>query len=132
MINANEAILQRWIEEVWNKGNEEAIDELFDKDGVAVCLITPRHHPIRGIENLKQYFRQIREAFLDIDITVIELFSEGEKVVASCGFKANRRKVNSEGTVRIIPINVTGLCQIKVRNTKIFDAWNNFDVLSGT
>ena len=36
------ALVRRWFEEVWNKGREEAIDEMFAEDGVAHGLATGR------------------------------------------------------------------------------------------
>ena len=35
MSNENKALIHRWFEEVWNKGREEVIDELFAADGIA-------------------------------------------------------------------------------------------------
>jgi hypothetical protein len=34
MSEDNGTLMRRWFEEVWNKGNAEAIDELFDADGI--------------------------------------------------------------------------------------------------
>ena len=54
----NVAIVRRWFEEVWNKGREDAVDEMFAEEGVAHGLADesgaelrgPRRHP--GIEDL--------------------------------------------------------------------------------
>ncbi len=35
MSDENKALIRRWFEEVWNKGREEAIDEMFAADGIA-------------------------------------------------------------------------------------------------
>jgi len=35
MSDEMKSVLHRWFEEVWNKGREEAIDELFAEDGIA-------------------------------------------------------------------------------------------------
>ncbi|MBC7931852.1 MAG: ester cyclase, partial [Rubrivivax sp.] len=34
MSEDNKALMRRWFEEVWNKGREDAIDELFAEEGL--------------------------------------------------------------------------------------------------
>lgn len=129
-VGENEAILRRWIEEVWNKGSEKTIEELFDAAGVVVSPATMSETPIRGIDEFKAFYRQIRQIFSDIKVTIGDVFEEGEKVVAFCHFSAKRRLSDSNGTVRLIPVISSGLCQIKVDGGKIYDSWNNFDLFS--
>ena len=42
MSEENKEVLRRWFEEVWNKGRAEAIEEMFDENGIAHGLSTIR------------------------------------------------------------------------------------------
>ena len=53
MIEDNKAFIRRWFEEVWNKGREEAIDEMFAAEGVANGLVDESGQPLRGPEGFK-------------------------------------------------------------------------------
>lgn len=128
MMTENEAILRRWIDEVWNNGKLETIDELFDEQGAAICPINPPENPIRGVDGFKKFFHQTGELFTDIFMTVEEASDDGEKVVALCTFSANRIHRDEDGNVTKKPVKISGLCQIKVANGKIYEAWNNFDL----
>ena len=48
MSDETKSILHRWFEEVWNKGREEAIDELFAEDGIAHGLADEQGEALRG------------------------------------------------------------------------------------
>jgi predicted ester cyclase len=128
MISENEAILHRWIDEVWNNGKLETIDELFDEQGAAMSPINEPENPVRGIDAFKKFFHQTGELFTDIFMTVEESFDDGEKVVALCTFTANRINKDADGNIIKKPVKVSGLCQIKIAKGKIYEAWNNLDL----
>lgn len=130
MISENEAILRRWVDEVWNNGKLETIEELFDEQGAAICPINPPENPIRGVEGFKKFFHQTAELFADIFMTVDESSGDGEKVVALCTFTANRIHKDADGNITKTPVKVSGLCQIKVADGKIYEAWNNLDLVN--
>jgi len=46
MSEDNGTLMRRWFEEVWNKGNAEAIDELFDTDGIVHGLASDAGQPL--------------------------------------------------------------------------------------
>ena len=48
MSEHNKAFIRRWFEEVWNKGREEAIDEMFAEEGVANGLVDDAGQSLRG------------------------------------------------------------------------------------
>lgn len=128
MLTENEAIARRWIEEVWNQGKEETIDELFSETGTAICPFNSRDKPLIGIKELKDFFWRIGREFSDFKITVEEVATDSEKVVALCNLSAKRRDTEADGTIIWTTINVTGIYQVKIRDGKVYDAWNNFDL----
>jgi steroid delta-isomerase-like uncharacterized protein len=76
----NKAIVSRWLDEFWNKGNVAIIDEL---GAPAVLMYYPLTGERRGRESLKQMIRQFRTGFPDASFSLTEDFiAEGDKMVA--------------------------------------------------
>jgi hypothetical protein len=48
MSTESKDLIRRWFEEVWNKGREDAIDEMFAADGVAHGLTEEGDKTMRG------------------------------------------------------------------------------------
>jgi hypothetical protein len=58
--------MRRSTEEIFNKGNLDVADEIYDKDYVG-------HIPsdeIKGPEGMKQFVSQFRNAFPDLKVTI--------------------------------------------------------------
>ncbi len=126
----NTALIRRWFEEVWNKGREEAVDEMFADDGVANGLVDDAGQPLRGPEGFKPFFRRFREAFPEIDVTVEDTVSEGDKVAARCTVRGSHRGDSLGLAATNKPVEFTGICIVRVRDGKIAEAWNSFDFMS--
>jgi steroid delta-isomerase-like uncharacterized protein len=127
MSEENKAFVRRWFEEVWNKGREEAIDEMFAADGVAHGL---GDESLRGAEGFKPFFRAFREAFPDVEVVVEDTVAEGDKVVARCRVRASHRGDTLGYAATHQPTEFTGMTIARVRDGKIVEAWNNFDFMS--
>ena len=78
MIHDNKAIILRWFEEVWNQGNEAAIDELLAPHAVAHGLDHAESVGKTGPEAFKPFYRMFRGAFPDIYIHVDDIIEEGD------------------------------------------------------
>lgn len=124
----NEAIYHRWIEEVWNKGNDDAIEELFDENGVAEYQYLGKDNPIRGIDGYKKFVRWKRRLFTDIHITIEQIATNGNKVIAVCVLTANYRSDDLKDLEKPKTIQVSGLCQATFENGKIIRIWNNINL----
>jgi steroid delta-isomerase-like uncharacterized protein len=68
----------RWFDEVWNKGREEAIDELTTAD--ALCFGFPQPQSVLNREEFKAYVREFRRTFSHIHVRVEETVAEGYRV----------------------------------------------------
>ncbi|HEY0101831.1 MAG TPA: ester cyclase [Pyrinomonadaceae bacterium] len=123
------AVVSRWFEEVWNKGREEAIDELFAEDGVAHGLADETGEPLRGASGFKPFFRNFRSAFPDIEVVVEDAIAEGDKVAARCRVRATHAGDSLGFAATQRAIEFTGMTFLRVRDGKIVEAWNNFDFL---
>ncbi len=78
-VEENKALVRRVYEEIHNKGNFAAVDEL-----VAINFIDHNAPPeiSPGPEGIKQTFTMFRNAFPDLNVTVEDMIAEGDKVVA--------------------------------------------------
>jgi len=130
MSKEGRALIHRWFEEVWNKGREDAIDEMFAADGVAHGLADGHDQKLRGPDGFKPFFRKFREAFPDLQVVVEDSITEGDLVAARCTVRGNHTG-NSLGVAATNkPVEFTGMTIARVRDGKIVEAWNNFDFMS--
>lgn len=77
MSEQNKAIVRRSLEEVYNRGNLDAVDELVSEDFLAHTT----SQDIRGAMQMKQYVRELRRAFPDLHMVIDDQIAEGDKVV---------------------------------------------------
>jgi steroid delta-isomerase-like uncharacterized protein len=80
MSEENKALVRRYFEEIWDKGNLDLIDELFTTDFV-------RHGPtategeVRGQEGFESLVSMYRSALPDLRVSIEDLIAEGDRVV---------------------------------------------------
>jgi steroid delta-isomerase-like uncharacterized protein len=73
---ANLTIVRRLLEEGWNQGRLEVVDELVARDAV------PAHEsPSPGRQSWKDAIVMYRSAFPDLNYRIDDLFGAGDKVV---------------------------------------------------
>jgi steroid delta-isomerase-like uncharacterized protein len=126
----NVSLIRRWFEEVWNQGREEAIDELFDEEGVAHGLGDVADGKLRGPAGFKPFFSRFREAFPEIEVVVEDTVSEGDKVAARCIVRGRHRGDTLGFKATDNPVEFTGIAIVRISGGKIVEAWNNFDFMS--
>ncbi|PYS73723.1 MAG: hypothetical protein DMF69_03975 [Acidobacteria bacterium] len=129
MSEQNKSILQRWFDEVWNKGNSEAINELITDDIKIHGLTDVVGSPVTTAAEFRDYHAQLRKAFPDIVVTIDDIFAEGDKVVARCSIEASHTGELHGIAPTNAPVDFKGMAIVKVKNGKIVEAWNNFDFL---
>ncbi|HEX8456484.1 MAG TPA: ester cyclase [Pyrinomonadaceae bacterium] len=123
-------IIRRWFEEVWNKGREAAIDEMFAEDGVAYGLADETGAPLRGASGFKPFFRNFRGAFPDIKVVVEDTIAEGDRVAARCTVQATHAGDHLGFAATQKPMQITGVAIVRIRDGQIVEAWNHFDFMS--
>jgi steroid delta-isomerase-like uncharacterized protein len=130
MRNQNEALLHRWFEEVWNQGRAEAIDEMFDCEGIAHGLRDEGGNELCGPEGFKPFFMNFRGSFPDLKITIEETLIDGDKVAARCTVRGIHAGEGLGFAATQQPVEFTGMTIVRVRDGKIVEAWNNFDFMA--
>ena len=68
------ATIRRVNDEAWNKGNLDALDELYAADYV---YHRPPFLDVEGLEAFKQYIADLRTAYADLQLTLDEIIVEG-------------------------------------------------------
>ena len=86
----NKALILRFIEEVLNKGNLAACDELVALDFVE---LDPLPGQEQGREGLKQVIAMLQSAFPDMVWTIAEQVSESDKVVSRFVWRGTHRGI---------------------------------------
>jgi predicted ester cyclase len=127
---ANETLLHRWFEEVWNQGRESTIDELAADDFVVHGLSDATPGPVEGRAAFKPFHRQLRAAFPDIHFTIEDALASGDKVFVRCRVTASHTGPGITATPTNKKVEITGMCLARVRDGKLVEGWNNFDFLS--
>jgi steroid delta-isomerase-like uncharacterized protein len=130
MSEANKALVQRWFDEVWNKGRAEAIEEMFDEYGIAHGLSEDPANPITGPRDFRPFHTLFREAFPNMMIVVEDMIAEGDKVAARCSVRARHEGEFLGKSATDSPVEFTGITIVRIDHGKIVEAWNNFDFMT--
>jgi steroid delta-isomerase-like uncharacterized protein len=130
MSEENKQLVRRWFEEVWNKGRVEAIDEMFDANGIAHGLSDDPANPIKGPRDFRPFHTVFREAFPNMEIVVEDTVAEGDKVAARCSVRAKHEGAFLGRAATASPVDFTGITIVRIQDGKIVEAWNNFDFMT--
>ncbi len=129
MNEENKAVVQRWFDEVWNKGRAESIDEMFAADGIAHGLSEDPGHPITGPKEFKPFHEVFRGAFPDIEVVIEDMIAEEDKVAARCSVRGKHEGGHLGIAASHTPVDFTGITIVRIRDGQIVEAWNNFDFM---
>ena len=124
MSEENKALERREIEEVWNKHNPDAVDEIYAPDLV-------NHSAPPGVPNdragLKALVGMNLGAFPDLKVTTDFLVAEGDKVVhhwtATGTHKGELMGIPATGK----QIEMTGIAIVRIVGGKIVELWTESD-----
>lgn len=123
------SFIHRWFEEVWNNKREDAVDEMFDQNGIAHGLVDPDGNEIRGPEGFKKLHRQFVETFPDMHIEVEDTVVEGDKIAARCRVTGSHLGRGIGVTPTNGPVEFTGMTIVRIKDGKIVEAWNEFNFM---
>lgn len=130
MSEENKELVRRWFEEVWNKGRADAIEEMFDENGIAHGLSDDPSKPITGPRDYRPFYTIFRQAFPNLKIVVEDMVAEGDKVAARCSVRGKHEGDFMGRTATQSPVEFTGITIVRIDKGKIVEAWNNFDFMT--
>ena len=125
-----EAVVRQWFKEVWDEGNESAIDRLMAPDGHVHGLGAPGAPPLIGPAAFKPVFHTFREALGDLEIVVERTLVDGEWCTAFCRVKGKHVGHALGGAPTNHPVEFTGVTLARVHDGKLVEGWNVFDFLT--
>lgn len=121
------AVAIRLIEEVWNEGNLDLIDELIAEDHVD-------HDPARagmpgGREGTRTFVEMYRAAFPDLRFEIEDVI--GERDLVAIRWRATG---TNQGPLLGMPptekrVSVTGIAIDRIADGKVAESWANWDAL---
>lgn len=120
----NKALVTRFVDEFWSRGNLAAADELMTADATI-------HSPeVGGVAGLKAFNTQLRAAFPDWHSTLEEMVAEGDRVAERWTGRGTHR-----GAFQGIPatgtqVTVPGVVFYRIADGKIAEFRGSFDMLS--
>ncbi len=124
----NKAVVTRYLEQVWNKGRLDLMEEFFVED---VVLHNIQKAPgLDGRDSLKAVIGMTRESMPDIQFTLHDVIAEGDKVVLHWSYKATH-----QGEMMGIPatgkqLTTSGAGIFRLANDRFVEVWNFPDNLS--
>ncbi len=117
---------RRIFEDVWNRKNLNAIDDLISANYIHHDANSPA---ASGIDGYKQFVNYYMNAFPDAHFTIDDVFTDGQNEVTRWTVVGTH-----EGELAGIPrtgrrFSVTGISIARIANGKITESWNNWDAL---
>jgi steroid delta-isomerase-like uncharacterized protein len=121
-IDQNKALVRRFVEDVFERGSTEAVDELVAEDFVP--------HTFPGTtdrEGLKRAMARVAQGLADAEFTIEDLMAEGDRVVARLTASATQ-----VGEFMGMPpsgkrYTIEEIHIFAVRDGKISEHWHQFD-----
>ena len=124
----NKALVRRYYEEVFSKGNFAVADEILAAAHVNHFPATPPDLP-SGAEGYKQFLDIYRTAFPDLHATIEHQVAEGDMVVTHTTLTGTNRGVVFEMYPLGRSFVVTGMYIDRIAEDKIVESWGSFDQL---
>jgi steroid delta-isomerase-like uncharacterized protein len=121
----NKALVRKFFEENWSKGNVAAVDEFMAADYVDHSI--PAGLP-PDTEGVKQATTTYHMAFPDLKATIDDIFAEGEMVA----FRWSIRGTHLGDWLGIPPtgnhVTATGITVYRIAGKKVVENWTSFDL----
>ncbi len=113
-------LLQRWFDEVWFRGNLDAIDEMFVPASEAKGILPEME---MGPREFRELVEVMREHVGDIKVTMHKSIESGDWLAALV-------QAHMVRTDNGAPIDMTGQVIARFAGDKIVEAYNQFDMIS--
>lgn len=122
----NKNLVRRAVEEVWNGGNYDNLEEFITRDFI---IHSAPGELIRGLEGVREFYTQLRNAFPDIHFTIDSQVAEADKVVTQWTARGTHK-----GSFRGIPatgkkFSMTAIDIDRVVDGRVVECWPRMDEL---
>lgn len=126
-IEKNKILIERYIEEVWNQGKLDILDEIIDVNYINYSPGIP--NPERGPEGLKPIIADMRKAFPDLKFEIKNMIVTDEQVAIHCIMHGTHKGdlFGMAATGKTVKVNQMQIERIV--NNKIVEHWRQSDDL---
>ena len=124
MSEKNIAVAPRLTDEVWNRGNLDAVDELLAPDFTAHNL--PEGFP-PDADGFKQAVSLYRTAFPDMTMTLEDIIADGDRVVVRWSARGTHGGDLAGFPPTGRPVSVTGIGIHRFVGGRIVENWSQFE-----
>jgi len=124
----NKAIMRRMLEEVIVGGNLDLMDELVAPDFINHNVVgTGESGSSVGIEAFSQEIKALRKAFPDLQLPVVHLLADGDKVIAH--LRGQGTHLGQFGPIAATGkrVEVASMTIVRIVNGKFSERWNLVD-----
>lgn len=126
-VEENRALIQRFVDEAFNRGNLDVVDEIYAPVYVGHTAGFPDQ--TLGPEGVKEFVELYRSAFPDLHTTIEDMVTEGDKLV----YRWTAVGTHQGELLGVAPssnrMEITGITIDRIEDGKIVETWNNFDQL---
>ncbi len=123
----NNALVRNYIEDVFGRGNVNALDQFLSPAFVDHNPLTPQQP--QGPAGQKQAVTRLHEAFANLHVAVESVISEGDTAAARVTFSG----MHTGSFMGVPPTNKRVSWQAmvfyRIANGKIVERWGNYDLL---
>jgi steroid delta-isomerase-like uncharacterized protein len=125
MASENEAVVRRNIDEAWNGGRFEVLDETVAEHYVRHESALPR--TVHGRAELKETIRRYRDAFPDLNLVIEDMVSSGDLVTTRWSASGTHRgDLMGLGATNKRSV-VTGLNLSRFLDGKVTEEWSEWN-----
>ena len=126
-VEVNRALVQRFVGEVFNRGNLDVVEEIYAPVYIGHTAGLPEQ--TLGPEGVKEFVELYRSAFPDLHTTIEDTVAEGDKVAYRWTAVGTHR-----GELLGVPpsnnrVELTGITIEWIEGGKIVETYNTFDQL---
>jgi steroid delta-isomerase-like uncharacterized protein len=125
-VEANKAVVRRYLEEVWNQGHLAAIDELVAPTFVLHDNPYPDDAP--GPAGVRSAYAQQSASFPDQHYAIEDIFAEGDKVAVRATYSFTHRVAVAGVSPTGQRIAVRDINLYRVVDRQIVEQWWAYDV----
>jgi steroid delta-isomerase-like uncharacterized protein len=124
----NKALIARFVEEIFNKGNIDIVGEIFAPDFIEHEQLPPGLP--NGREGVKMMTTMLRSAFPDFKATIDDVLAEGDKVVIRMTWSGTHKGefMGIPATGKRVSFGVIDI--IRIANGKVVEHWGQMDSMS--
>ena len=126
MSTDNRSVAKRIIEEAWNHGNLDALNEVVAPNYVGHDTLGPEIH---GLEGFKKRVHSLRTAFPDLHLTVEDMFADGDVVITRFNSRGTH-KGNFQGIAATgKSYKISAITISRYSDGKVVEGWIQVDAL---